>query len=190
MTSFVGQHPRCDVCGGYKEFGNGPFGTTVEYCPKCEPTPSPFTIVRSSGQARLNRPGLALPINTISHGNDPSGLARREREFTPPTRRAERANHTPQRESSDMRTFDKKCNRSGKPFTSKAPAARYCGVCTECKAAAGSKAPNTGFRSELPPAPNRYDGTIGQMREELEALDRRRAELLEAIGVLERLGAA
>ena len=182
--SFIGTHPRCGKCGDFKAFDNGQFGSMVEYCPRCDPRPSPFTIVRSSGPSRPNRPALALPIETISGGNNPSGLPRRRAIALTPTRE----------ESPMPKMYKKKCGRSGRAFESPGPAARFCGVCAECKEASPGKPKprptvRTGFVSQPPSSGSPYHDTIAKMRLELDELEARRIVLVDAIAAMEKLGA-
>lgn len=113
-----------------------------------------------------------------------------------------------------MAKIVKKCQRSGKEFSAKGPAQKWCGTCPECREAAAEKTPApkkkpakpqaqaeetprpkraTGFsRARSTPSASGIDlsGAIGKIEEQIAALDAQRERLLGAIESLRAIEAA
>lgn len=96
--------------------------------------------------------------------------------------------------------IEKQCSRSGTAFIASGYAAKYCGICDECIAAANgettprrstkakkasiarkAKRVKTGFRRETPVSHSANGGglstVVAQLQAELEAIDARRARV-------------
>lgn len=182
-SSFGAKCPR--GCGSWLSFGTDEIGRTREDCPKCGRLPLAPPAPRPRLKGDEDREPIELP---------PTQPVRHHTTIDTPM------------------PFEKKCKRSGKPFTADGRSAQFCHTCPECtKAEGGASAPekkkkpraagakeekpraprNTGFRAETPRAKptGPYAGAIGRLLDELEDLELKRTQILDAIAALEKLAA-
>lgn len=174
-------------CGRFLEFDTDNIGRVVERCPRCGPV-DPIAPARAP-----SAPTAATPF-------PPAPSAPREMP-------APALHHSP---VSPM-SYDKKCKRSGRPFTAAGRTAQFCHVCPECTAAEAAAPPqkktpkvrklekkrkriDTGFRGE-PPRSTRgasssgLAGAIAHIESEIATLDARRDQLVTARDALQLLEA-